>query len=395
MCGEHTALSRQHQTVAGSSPRVRGTRQQDVSYQGRLRFIPACAGNTLYGDTGSHSKTVHPRVCGEHGFPAGADTRFVGSSPRVRGTPGSRLPSALSARFIPACAGNTPTVNDWRSRKSVHPRVCGEHVRPPPRTRSSATVHPRVCGEHEAAPLTDLANNGSSPRVRGTPRQEHSPGRLRRFIPACAGNTQAMASPIAAPTVHPRVCGEHHYRTLTALSQNGSSPRVRGTHHVEAHDEVLVRFIPACAGNTPVPGLSGAPVSVHPRVCGEHISSDATIRSAIGSSPRVRGTLRAIAPRQPAPRFIPACAGNTGGRPVGCRAESVHPRVCGEHAVSSWRFFDSSGSSPRVRGTHEIALTILMLFGGSSPRVRGTRRAAPPASPPGRFIPACAGNTKC
>ena len=49
-------------------------------------------------------------------------------------------------------------------------------------------------------------------------------------------------------------------------------------------------------------------------------------------------------------------------------------------------------SWPRARGTPERRQSEHGILGGSSPRARGTRRA-PGASPAGRFIPACAGNT--
>ena len=50
-----------------------------------------------------------------------------------------------------------------------------------------------------------------------------------RFIPACAGNT-SRGNIIAVPnSVHPRVCGEHNAQAIGYVTDNGSSPRVRGT----------------------------------------------------------------------------------------------------------------------------------------------------------------------
>ena len=53
-------------------------------------------------------------------------------------------------------------------------------------------------------------------------------------------------------------------------------------------------------------------VTVHPRVCGEHILPTTESKSSYGSSPRVRGTFVAPGLPQPIIRFIPACAGNIG-----------------------------------------------------------------------------------
>ncbi len=92
-----------------------------------------------------------------------------------------------------------------------------------------------------------------------------------------------------------------------------------------------------------------------------------------GSSPRVRGTHRLGVEPFVNRRFIPACAGNTLGSLLDWPGIPVHPRVCGEHVRVKCRTPPTVGSSPRVRGT---------------PRVPGLPR------PHGRFIPACAGNTR-
>ena len=172
-----------------------------------------------------------------------------GSSPRVRGTRGPQSHRGRHRRFIPACAGNTSNASSGVSNRSVHPRVCGEHE-----------------GLGQRAGAVD----GSSPRVRGTPIIASPPTARRRFIPACAGNTQRGRISRARRTVHPRVCGEHLRDPFIFNETNGSSPRVRGTHRLRRGAVRRARFIPACAGNT----LSGV---------GKYIGK-------YGSSPRVRGT---------------------------------------------------------------------------------------------------------
>ena len=258
-------------------------------------------------------------------------------------------------RFIPACAGNSPFAVAGRRPRAVHPRVCGELI---------------------IASSTANASAGSSPRVRGTRKLPVRAQQVRRFIPACAGNST-------------RDCnedGEH----------DGSSPRVRGTPRIRCWRTVVVRFIPACAGNSCCRSTSWCSDSVHPRVCGELVRrrrvgsalsrfipacagnsspSLAGALAATGSSPRVRGTRLARTGSTAGRRFIPACAGNSGANLVATDLTSVHPRVCGELRIGP------DVDDPRVLG--------------SSPRVRGTHSCRLPCDRSYRFIPACAGNSTC
>ncbi len=153
----------------GSSPRVRGTRHDTIGAIHLDRFIPACAGNTSGTQRPHRSQTVHPRVCGEHCARMGIGSAISGSSPRVRGTHIVLVPRSSAVRFIPACAGNT------RARAA---------------SRQLRAVHPRVCGEHDTMFKDTRPQIGSSPRVRGTLSWKIQHDRLRRFIPACAGNTR-------------------------------------------------------------------------------------------------------------------------------------------------------------------------------------------------------------
>ena len=176
-------------------------------------------------------REIHPRVCGERLLTRSVATPLAGSSPRVRGPPAAIGVAQVLPRFIPACAGNT--------------RWPESAARPPP-------VHPRGCGEHRACSRSGLMGLGSSPRVRGTLVICSIIKFIERFIPACAGNTPPYAGPPAWLAVHPRVCGEHGVFLLPQMSASGSSPRVRGTQVRRLAGLPPPRFIPACAGNTPV-----------------------------------------------------------------------------------------------------------------------------------------------
>ena len=198
------------------------------------------------------------------------------------------------------------------SRRGSSPRVRGTRKGRWTRARSRA-VHPRVCGELVNALFCVNDNRGSSPRVRGTHQTQRRFGNAERFIPACAGNSEAPHVVLRPYPVHPRVCGELWLRSTPSPSRYGSSPRVRGTPGAAVEAHVLRRFIPACAGNS-----------------AERMRDN---WADVGSSPRVRGTRIGKQAGERLDRFIPACAGNsfhgrstTGWLPV-------HPRVCGELAI--------------------------------------------------------------
>ena len=116
------------------------------------------------------------------------------------------------------------------------------------------SVHPRASGEHCCRPCRDWPLAGSSPRERGTPKPLAIPLRQRRFIPARAGNTPLPAGGTPRASVHPRASGEHQFRVNATNVDYGSSPRERGTRWFMPAKQGDSRFIPARAGNT----LSGS-----------------------------------------------------------------------------------------------------------------------------------------
>ena len=338
--------------TSGSSPRVRGTENLDGIFKDSARFIPACAGNS--GPRGQMflGNPVHPRVCGEQPDRETPSLCETGSSPRVRGTEKSKDDSFQQVRFIPACAGNRHQISLLKPRISVHPRVCGEQQR---------------IADRNSFPY------GSSPRVRGTDHHKRDKLLNWRFIPACAGNSYTVPVCLTGTAVHPRVCGEQPWPAKAAAGNSGSSPRVRGTDGEQLVHLRAERFIPACAGNSKRGvGLMGVR-TVHPRVCGEQPPRTEPSQAMGGSSPRVRGTATQLSQSDRRLRFIPACAGNRFNRLVYKPSHPVHPRVCGEQI-----------QKPLCKGRPD----------GSSPRVRGTGRSPGNGGIGIRFIPACAGNRR-
>ena len=172
-----------------------------------------------------------------------------------------------------------------------------------------------------------------------------------RFIPAPAGNgTYCLRVAITSP-VHPRACGERSLKKAKFGSDDGSSPRLRGTAKPKRQQLDPVRFIPAPAGNGLQTAKRNGSLPVHPRACGERISSSGPIQAVIGSSPRLRGTAAHHRHEALARRFIPAPAGNGGGDFAHLGCATVHPRACGERRRGLCTSGVRNGSSPRLRGT--------------------------------------------
>ncbi len=155
--------------------------------------------------------------------------------------------------------------------------------------------------------------------------------------------------------------------------RNGSSPLARGTRLLSSISDRRPRFIPARTGNTSASRGSDAPLSVHPRSHGEHLSEYRANRVTIGSSPLARGTLHRAATKSARGRFIPARTGNTFAHVLQSRCPT--------------------GSSPLARGTRSELAASEYIDYGSSPLARGTRRRLGTRYCGARFIPARTGNT--
>jgi len=106
-CGEHLHTWGCGGAPFGSSPRMWGTLLQGVECVQRLRFIPTHVGNTTAGLAVSPQRAVHPHACGEHIGGSRKNQRYVGSSPRMWGTPPPGLWYRSRPRFIPTHVGNT------------------------------------------------------------------------------------------------------------------------------------------------------------------------------------------------------------------------------------------------------------------------------------------------
>ena len=192
------------------------------------------------------------------------------------------------------------------------------------------------------------------------------------IIPACAGSTSRLHLPVATAGDHPRMCGEHVGVRPAASHVWGSSPHVRGALKAAPDTLIAVGIIPACAGST----LHAAPALPcsrdHPRMCGEHLGFGGVRVLVLGSSPHVRGARSLFSGQFRARGIIPACAGSTRRRLLNLLLERDHPRMCGEHDCHDVFQYRREGSSPHVRGARWLLR--------QSRTIKG-------------IIPACAGST--
>ncbi len=213
-----------------------------------------------------------------------------GLSPLARGTENTFLKLAAFLRFIPARAGN----------RDLQKRLTASHP-----------VYPRSRGEQRTFTPTGRSSNGLSPLARGTVMDALEQATPMRFIPARAGNRLEGALASGKLTVYPRSRGEQWSASMTNASTLGLSPLARGTGKKKVCVFLVIRFIPARAGNRTGRRRRSATNSVYPRSRGEQVAHLAVIAGKFGLSPLARGTGWAFSLGKTKGRFIPARAGNS------------------------------------------------------------------------------------
>ena len=192
-------------------------------------------------------------------------------------------------------------------------------------------------------------------------------------------------------SVHPRARGATSARLGSVRTGLGSSPRVRGSLRVDGDLHLLEGSIPACAGEPFRRRRPDRAPWVHPRVCGGAGGAPEWGLPFEGPSPRVRGSRRAVRRAACGDGSIPACAGEpVTGRLVETPVGRSIPACAGEPAPGDRqaRWFRVH---PRVCGGARVLRKRALSRVGPSPRVRGSRG---PVGPDGRragSIPACAG----
>ena len=154
------------------------------------------------------------------------------------------------------------------------------------------TVHPRLRGELLFKPNKHKSTPGSSPLARGTRKTAKDSHSSAGFIPACAGNSAGCPQVSDRHPVHPRLRGELTLVVPASRPITGSAPLARGTLNFFIREELIHRFIPACAGNSSSPVGHFGVCTVHPRLRGELSGRYIQTSCECGSSPLARGTPR-------------------------------------------------------------------------------------------------------
>ena len=205
-CGEHDSGAAPAGCRNGSSPRLRGTRRRGKRNPPWRRFIPAPAGNTKECGKEPGPHPVHPRACGEHiekeikcANPRGSSPRLrgtlqcqisaavsSGSSPRLRGTRTLGSPASAKYGSSPRLRGTRPTISPFPTKPGSSPRLRGTRSRPNHDARRRRFI-PAPAGN------TDIADR-RYPVV-------------GRFIPAPAGNTDSKRVKTVKTGSSPRLRG--------------------------------------------------------------------------------------------------------------------------------------------------------------------------------------------
>mgnify|MGYP001686122883 CR=1 FL=1 len=167
--------------------------------------------------------------------------------------------------------------------------------------------------------------------MRGKPAQKRAGGGFPGLIPAHAGKTYPRPLRACEPGAHPRSCGENVSIAQRVGMCAGSSPLMRGKLGKSTPRDPISGLIPAHAGKTCGAAAHGPRVKAHPRSCGENPCIRRHPRSALGSSPLMRGKRIRVSPFRFGRRLIPAHAGKTGARVWGSPRQRAHPRSCGEN----------------------------------------------------------------
>ena len=211
----------------GLSPRGRGNLRRRPLRDSTNGSIPAWAGEPPPSTPHVAGLRVYPRVGGGTSAGDPVTPRNGGLSPRGRGNPSIRQLYERRSGSIPAWAGEPISL-----RRPAPPLI----------------LYPRVGGGTDAAGCMPWLFRGLSPRGRGNQSAKELTIDLYRSIPAWAGEPMSLSFQTSDSTVYPRVgggtrCGRHR-----PLRLSGLSPRGRGNHTNTNPASLLLRSIPAWAG---------------------------------------------------------------------------------------------------------------------------------------------------
>ena len=146
----------------------------------------------------------------------------------MRGNPGWHGHILAFSRSIPARAGEPPPYWKFIQPRTVYPRACGGTWRILRRTLLRWGLSPRVRGNH-------YDNAPEVTQSRSIPARAGEPGRSFRVAPTCkvypraCGEPKIFFVPPGDGWVYPRACGGTLLADNNTSTEEGLSPRVRGT----------------------------------------------------------------------------------------------------------------------------------------------------------------------
>ena len=152
-------------------------------------------------------------------------------------------------------------------------------------------IQPRVCGDYCKSPRKFFYAGDTTPRMRGL----YSAGSSRSF--------------------------------------HGRTPRMRGLSLSPPRSEIISRYNPAYAGTIAPAWYRLHDGAIQPRVCGDYSTASRTERSALDTTPRMRGLYLLGVDAEKSARYNPAYAGTISGAETSAGASTIQPRVCGDYQI--------------------------------------------------------------
>ena len=185
-CGAFRFLYPLHNSLAGSSPQMRGISHGVHVFATNHWIIPADAGHLKYSPRKRTDPWDHPRRCGAFLVITVLKVADLGSSPQMRG---------IFSRF-----------RDARHRPGIIPADAGHFIFGYTFANPYGD-HPRRCGAFSSALKEFLPKPGSSPQMRGIFGFLAGGSLVEGIIPADAGHFPYILVSYGWWGDHPRRCG--------------------------------------------------------------------------------------------------------------------------------------------------------------------------------------------
>ena len=191
---------------------------------------------------------------------------------------------------------------------------------------------------------------GLSPPTRGNLHRVREHLSPLRSIPAHAGEPGTGRRIPLFQRVYPRPRGGTSLRQPPAPRWQGLSPPTRGNQAEDKGAKLLIRSIPAHAGEPALPAGCRLCKLVYPRPRGGTCHRSPVAGRRRGLSPPTRGNRVVEEGTSPLRRSIPAHAGEPRAYPPRDAGWKVYPRPRGGTSLISPRFCRRQGLSPPTRG---------------------------------------------